>query len=403
MTVSPTPHKVDKTIASCSCLLQNKCPTISQVAEVIGILISNFPGTKYGPLHYRALELCKISALKQARGDYGSKMTLSLHAKKELVWWIDNIATASKPVQGTNPDLVIKSDASNIGWGAVRNNVQTGGRWTICEQQEHINILELQAAYFALKSLCNQESKLHIQIQLDNSTAVAYINNMGGTKSSKLNALASEIWAWCILRNIWISAVHIAGKTNVEADKRSRTMHDQHEWMLDKQQFQLIQNKYPMLEIDLFASRLNAQLPTYVAWQPDPGCVAVNAFTLPWDFKMFYAFPPFSLIPRCIQKILQDKATGILITPFWTTQTWFSQLLQLLYKQPWILKQSPNLLQKPAKKEPHPLHKSLRLMVCPVSGNPLRQQEFQKKLPMSSCSPGELVRRNSMTRTWESS
>jgi hypothetical protein len=107
--------------------------------------------------------------------------------------------------------------------------------------------------------------------------------------------------------------VHIAGKTNVEADKQSRQFSDQHEWMLDKKQFQTIQNRYPFLEIDLFASRLNAQLPNYVAWQPDPECVAVNAFTISWKCKMFYAFPPFSLIPRCIQKILQDKATGILI------------------------------------------------------------------------------------------
>jgi hypothetical protein len=64
----------------------------------------------------------------------------------------------------------------------------------VCEQVEHINVLELQAAYFALKALCGQESELHIQIQLDNSTAVAYINNMGGTKSLKLNNLALEIW-----------------------------------------------------------------------------------------------------------------------------------------------------------------------------------------------------------------
>ena len=79
-------------------------------------------------------------------------------------------------------------------------------------------------------------------------------------------------------------------------------------------------------------------------------CVAVNAFTIPWKFKMFYAFPPFSLVPRCTQKILQDKATGILITPFWTTQTWFAQLLQLTWHQPWILKQSTTLIQHPTKK-----------------------------------------------------
>lgn len=399
MTVSPTTHKVEKTINACSLLLSNNCPRIVQVAEVIGILISNLPGSKYGPLHYRALEVDKINALKSARGDYKATMTLSTQAKQELVWWVDNIAEASNPVQCTNPDIIIKSDASNMGWGAVRDTTTTGGRWTDGEKQEHINILELQAAFFALKSLCAQESNLHTLIQLDNSTAVAYINNMGGTKSPKLNTLAIEIWEWCIKRTIWLSAVHIAGTTNIEADKRSRKFWDKHEWMLDKMQFQIIANKYPKLEIDLFASRLNAQLPNYVAWQPDPGCVAVDAFTIPWDTKIFYAFPPFSQIPRCVQKIIQDKATGILITPFWATQTWFSQLLQLLCDQPWILKQSPNLIQHPTKKEPHPLHKSLRLLVCPVSGIITKQQDFQQQLPMFSCHPGELGQRNSTTLT----
>ena len=149
-----------------------------------------------------------------------------------------------------------------MGWCAVRGNITTWGRWTAREQKERINVLELQAAFFALKSLASLETELHIQVQLDNSTAVAYINNMGGggwgTKSQQLNDLALEIWHWCISRNIWLSAVHIVGKTNVEADRKSRQFSDQHEWIVDTKEFKIIQNRYPMLDIDLFASRLNA-------------------------------------------------------------------------------------------------------------------------------------------------
>ena len=43
-----------------------------------------------------------------------------------------------------------------------------------------------------------------------NMTAVAYINNIGGSKSPQLNSLAKEIWNWCIKRGIWVSAVHLA-------------------------------------------------------------------------------------------------------------------------------------------------------------------------------------------------
>ncbi|PFX23336.1 hypothetical protein AWC38_SpisGene12136 [Stylophora pistillata] len=51
-----------------------------------------------------------------------------------------------------------------------------------------------------------------------------------------------------------------------------------------------------------------------------------------------------NLIQRCVQKIIQDKAKGILLVPVWPTQTWFPLVLQLLYSQPRIFKPSPNLL-----------------------------------------------------------
>ena len=94
-----------------------------------------------------------------------------------------------------------------------------------------INILELKAAFFALKSFCSQANETHVQIQIDNTTAVSYINNMGGSKSPVLNTLAIELWEW----NIWVSAVHIAGKLNVDADFKSRSFSDKHEWMFEQE------------------------------------------------------------------------------------------------------------------------------------------------------------------------
>ena len=90
----------------------------------------------------------------------------------------------------------------------------------------------------------------------------------------------------------------------------SRKFNDNIEWTLDKNVFDNIVRLYGLPEIDLFASRLNAQLPIYVSWMPDPTAWAVDAFTLDWGRMNFYAFPPFSLVPRCLQKIRQDKARG---------------------------------------------------------------------------------------------
>ena len=55
--------------------------------------------------------------------------------------------------------------------------------------------------------------------------------------------------------------------------------------------------------IDLFASYLNFQVENYISWFPDPRASIIDAFSIDWTDKMFYAFPPFSLIGATLAKI----------------------------------------------------------------------------------------------------
>lgn len=144
-------------------------------------------------------------------------------------------------------------------------------------------------------------------------TAVAYINQMGGSKSLACNSLAQKIWNWCIPRSIWLSAVHIPGVTNVEADLLSRNCYSDHEWQLNPVLFQQLSAVFPALSIDLFATVLNRQLPRYVSWKPDPHAEYVDAFSKSWKGDYFYAFPPFSLIHKCLNKIEAEQAEGLLV------------------------------------------------------------------------------------------
>ena len=70
MTVSPTQEKIQKTIGACSDLLNMVNPPIFEVAKVIGMLVSNFPGVELGPLHYCAPEHDKNSALAADVSNY---------------------------------------------------------------------------------------------------------------------------------------------------------------------------------------------------------------------------------------------------------------------------------------------------------------------------------------------
>ena len=87
------------------------------------------------------------------------------------------------------------------------------------EQSFHINVLELKAVLFGLNALCGTMANTHILVKTDNSTTVAYLTHMGGSKSTSCNKIARDVWLWCKLRNIWLTVTHIPGVENVEAVK----------------------------------------------------------------------------------------------------------------------------------------------------------------------------------------
>ena len=199
------------------------------------------------------------------------------------------------------------------------------------EKGNHINYLELKAAYLAGKSYRSYWlGKKHIQVKSDNTTAIVYINNLGGSVSEKCNGLAKHLWRFCIQENIWISAVHIPGKENTVANYMSRSFSVNTEWQLAPLIFKNIVHTFNFVpELDLFVSYLNVQVPCYVLWFPDPNEVANDAFSLSWENKKFYAFPPFSLIGATLVKIWRGQSTVIMVIAWWGTQFWFPIMLQL--------------------------------------------------------------------------
>ena len=93
--------------------------------------------------------------------------------------------------------------------------------------------------------------------------------------------------------------------------------------------FQLLTKIWGEPSIYLFASRLNAQVPCYASWRPNPDATYVDAFSISWKKQFFYAFPPFSLNARCLQKIAMGEAEDLMIVPFWPTQPWYSSAATL--------------------------------------------------------------------------
>lgn len=233
MTVTRSPVKAGNIKQDCKTLLTKKQPTIREVAAVIGKLVASCPGVHIGPLFFRQLENEKTAFLKLQYGNFDATMVVSATARSDLQWWVDNIETTSKPISESKPSCSIYTDASLLGWGAVFQDHSSGGRWAPEESRMHINCLALKAVYLGLQSFCENLSHVHLIIFIGNTTAVAYINNMDGTHSLECNHIARMIWLWCLQRDIWISAAHLPGKSNLEADRASGIFRDHTEWKLD--------------------------------------------------------------------------------------------------------------------------------------------------------------------------
>lgn len=72
------------------------------------------------------------------------------------------------------------------------NDLKSGGRWTIEEARNYINYLELLACFSGLKSFCSAVTKKNIRLSMDNTTAISYINNMGGITSKNVTNLQNK-------------------------------------------------------------------------------------------------------------------------------------------------------------------------------------------------------------------
>lgn len=398
MTVAVTPERKDRYLVSCTELLQCDSVSIRTLARVIGQLVSTFPGVRYGPLHYRQMEMTKISALSKAKQDFDTCIPINAAIKQELRWWLDNLPIATNVILKGPIDIELLTDATLECWGAKCGNSTTGGAFSFKEKfqaQRNINACELLAVYLSLQAFLSQVKGKNVLIRSDNMVAITYIAHMGGTRSILCNDIAVTIWEFCQKHDIWLSAEHIAGVSNVDADYESRHVDDRLEWAIYPDVFYKLCIKFGKPEIDLFATRLNAKLDRFVSWRPEPGAYSVNAFAMSWENTYVYLFPPFSLITKCIQKLQFEHTDALLIAPLWPTQPWFSQMTQLLTDYPVMLPKTRLLYLPSHPQTSHPL-RHLRLIACRLSGNPDKHEVFRARLLTSSAIPGAEVPRNNM-------
>lgn len=355
-------------------LRSRKVCSIKEFASLVGRIVAACPAIQYGWSYTKSLERVKYLNLLKNGQDYSAKMIIPQSLSADLDWWEKSIMISNNKIRSHKFRLEIFSDASSSGWGVACNGEVVFGSWSKEELVHHINYLELLAAFIGLETFARDLQDCELLLRIDNTTAISYINRMGGIQYPKLNLIARQIWNFCETRNLWIFSSYIASKENIDADSASRANNIDTEWELAQWAFNIITEKFGEVEIDLFATSSNRKCDQYCSWYPEPEAYCIDAFTMDWCGWKFFAFPPVALILKCLQKIKNDQAQGILIAPLWPSQPWYPLWNTMLVGEPIIFPTHNNLLLSPCRKIQHPLASKMQLMVGILSGKPIRNK-----------------------------
>ena len=343
---------------------------------------------RLGRLHLRPLQLYMLAhwapASKNLKALIPVKHDLLDH---HLRWWLDRKCTrAGMLLDIPDAQANLFTDASESGWGAHLDALQVSGQWSTRETLLHINHLEMLAVRNALLAFKEQLTGMTVQLMSDNASVVSYLRKQGGTVSVPLYLLAREVLLLARDAQITLRAKHIPGERNALADLLSRMNKVVHtEWTLHQSVVDSLFITWDKPNVDLFATRMNNRLPVFVSPMADPLALDVDAMSISWKGMYAYAFPPFVMLGRVLEKVPRDHPCEmILIAPKWPNQSWYAKLMELLVAFPLALPQREDLLTQPHN---HCRHQSLQV-VClhawRLSSDPSKREVFLRQLPSRS-------------------
>ena len=168
------------------------------------------------------------------------------------------------------------------------------------EARDHINVIELKAAFLATKA--SDRSNITVCLRMDNTSAVAHVNNKGGTRSPQLVNLTLELCKWCLQKSILITAQHLPGKLNNAADRESRVLRLQ--GMANRP---TSDSALPKVQCRSLCVTPNGSPPNLCQLETRSGCYLHRCNDFDWSLLKGFAFPPFSLIAPVLKNIYQDQ------------------------------------------------------------------------------------------------
>ncbi|MGA9040188.1 MAG: reverse transcriptase domain-containing protein [Terriglobales bacterium] len=350
--------KAEKLRAAATTLLTTPSATAARrIAQFAGLLISLMLALE--PARMMSRELF-FTMRQGSYADWGRLIALQPEAVTELQWWATNLQawiSHGRPVipMRTGPTITLTVDASCEGWGARLqgtdlhlptalcttdvNGSQTAeaqAPWPPAQRDLPQCARELSGVLAALQTFQDYLTGRYVRLRTDNLQVVAHITNTGG-HSILLTRIMRDIWQLTMDHEFHLEPEHIPGTLMTEegVDALSREIPiSRDDWMLHPTIFQELDHLWGPCSVDRFASALNVQCRDQRplrfnsrSWEPNAD--AIDAFTQSWTLsphgsrEINWCNPPFNLVGRVIGKIIQERATAIVILPLWKAQWWW--------------------------------------------------------------------------------
>ena len=361
--VFPTEERLQRLASLLSTLMASPSSSARKLYALLGQMESLAPILPLGHLHKRIFQRELAARWDQSTQDWEAKIPTSPWLNLSIAQWLNQTwLREGVPISRPHHDVELFTDASNIGWGAHVESLTAAGIWAPREQAWHINLLEMQAVLYAVQEFATFLSGKVVLLATDNTTVACYLNKEGGTRSRLLSELAESVLLLCQDLDIVLRARHVPGKMNILADQLSRPHCVlETEWTLAHFALEPVWEMWHKPLIDLFSTRYNHRLPTYVSPVPDPQAWAVDALSMSWKGLSAYAFPPWTILGKVLRKIRSDRPSIILIAPKWPAQAWYPDLLNLCHVPPLRLTLTGDRLLQPRSGIPHPNVQALHL------------------------------------------
>ena len=226
------------------------------------------------------------------------------------------------------PSLQLMTDASLSGWSGVLLPHRISGCWSPELASHSMNWLELMAIFLSVQHFLPLLRNSTVLVMTDNTTAVSCLRRQGTLRSDPLMSLSTLLLEFCLLHSISLVPKHLSGALNVLADQGSRLSPVSTEWSLDPQTFGWISSLAGPFQVDLFATRDNRQLRSFVSPFPDPLACGTNALSLHWDqWSSIFLFPPVPLLSEVVSRLSSFAGSGALVAPHYPQSGWFPNLL----------------------------------------------------------------------------